>query len=351
LALSDFDRIDAVEISRDVLEAAPLFQADNYRVFDKPNVQFIIDDGRNFLLTTENTYDVITFEPMPLAVAGVSTFYTREYYELCRARLAPGGLVSQWIPLHSLNLDVVRSLVRTFRSVFPECCVWFVNSDLFVVGSNQPLRVDYARVRQRLAAEQLSNALHAVGLDDPAELLSCYFMGKEALATFAGPGEVMTDDRPWAEFIAPKLIYEQTVEKSLAGLRPLYSPSLDILDTDGLPASEAATVRATLDRRRQARMHDLEGIQSFYGGMIGGDQEQYFLAALATDPDDVTAQSYLGDMATQRVHLFIRWKEFDQAETYLAKILAAMPDAPNLLALRDELVNAKAEPLKAPPRR
>ncbi|MCC6491140.1 MAG: fused MFS/spermidine synthase, partial [Candidatus Hydrogenedentes bacterium] len=115
LGLSDFERIDAVEISRDVLGAAPLFAADNLGVLDNPKMNFVVDDGRNFLLTTENRYDLITFEPMPLAVAGVSTFYTQEFYEQCLAHLAPGGLVSQWVPLHSLDIDVVRSLVFTFR--------------------------------------------------------------------------------------------------------------------------------------------------------------------------------------------------------------------------------------------
>jgi spermidine synthase len=114
LALSDFAKIDAVEINPGVLEAAPLFARDNLNVLERPNVHTHIDDGRNFLLTSTEKYDLITFEPMPLALAGVSTFYTEEYYRLCRARLAPRGLVSQWIPLHSLTPEIVKGLRQHF---------------------------------------------------------------------------------------------------------------------------------------------------------------------------------------------------------------------------------------------
>src|SRR5690606_22136229 len=75
LALYDFGRIDAVDISPEVLAAAPYFEVDNLGVIQRPEVNFHIDDGRNFLLTTTERYDVITFEPMPLALSGVSTFY------------------------------------------------------------------------------------------------------------------------------------------------------------------------------------------------------------------------------------------------------------------------------------
>ena len=211
LAIAGFDRIDAVEISRDVLDAAPLFSKDNFGVVENPKVNLVVDDGRNFLLTTKKHYDVITFEPMPLALAGVSTFYTQEYYQLCLDHLAPGGIVSQWVPLHSLSADLVRSLLYTFTSVFPEYCIWFVNADLFITGSNAPLVVDYAVARERIAQEPLHAALEEVGLDEASELLACFFMGKDTVERYVQGGEVMSDDRPWAEFVAPKLMYERNV--------------------------------------------------------------------------------------------------------------------------------------------
>ncbi|MBX7258565.1 MAG: fused MFS/spermidine synthase [Candidatus Hydrogenedentes bacterium] len=343
LSLSDFDRIDAVEISRDVLQAAPWFAADNFRVFESPKVNFIVDDGRNFLLTTENTYDVITFEPMPLAVTGVSTFYTREYYELCKAKLAPGGIVSQWIPLHSLDKDLVQSLMYTFNEVFPESCAWFLNADLFLIGSNQPLNVDLGRAQERLHTPKLWDGLTAAGLGDIPEILSCYFMDKSGVAKFSEGGIAMSDDRPWAEFVAPKLMFEQTVDASLKSLRPLYLPEMPSLSTAGLDPAKADELRNAVLRRRQARVHDLAGVELMYGGMIGGKQEEEFIKALTIDPGDLTAQYYLGDMASQRVDLFIRWEEFENAEAYLQQLLQVMPGDPDLLELQTTLQDAKAK--------
>jgi spermidine synthase len=334
LGLSDFDRIDAVEISREVLDAAHLFKADNLNIIENPKVQFIVDDGRNFLLTTGNRYDVITFEPMPLALAGVSTFYTHEYYELCKARLNPGGLVSQWVPLHSLNLEVVQSLVLTFTQVFPEHSVWFVNADLFLIGSDEPLQIDYAGAASRTANPLVRKALHDVGFMDLPELLTCFFMSNEGLAEFVA-GTVMHDDRPWAEFEAPKLVYAggRSVAESLARLKQLYESPVEHTDFDGLSDADAARARRALDLRYRAKTHDLDGLELYYGGMVGSDQERHFKAALAVDANDFNARYYLKQLALQRTALYLRWREFDQAQVYLEDLLQYMPGSPELLVL------------------
>jgi len=214
LALWDFERMDAVEISPDVLDAAPYFEVDNLKVIENPKVQFHIDDGRNFLLAAEQYYDVITFEPMPLALAGVSTFYTREYYQLCLKHLAPRGLVSQWVPLHSLNPEVVRSLVYTFTESFPHYCTFFVNADLFLIGSDAPLYFDYEALEERMRQPRLQKALAEVGLPDPAEVIAHFLLDEAGMRTFAAGGELLTDDRPWAEFVAPRLVYERKVPEA-----------------------------------------------------------------------------------------------------------------------------------------
>ncbi len=333
LGLYDFDRIDAVEISKDVLESAPAFAKDNFKVYENPRVRFSIDDGRNFLLTKRERYDVITFEPMPLALAGVSTFYTREYYTLCLNHLTPGGLVSQWIPLHSLDADTVQSLLFTFTSVFPEYCAWFVNADLFVIGSNQPIRIDYARAEQRLSAPVIADALHAVGFDDLDEVMACFFMGKANVDAFAKGGTVMTDDRPWAEFVAPKLMHLRTVDKSLERIAPFFESPTTLLAPLG---DRDATVRAALDRRHAAKAKGLRGLEMYYGGSFGSEPEVFFKEALAVDPHDYSAQYYLKEIAIARAKTYVRWDEGDKAIAALTDALKYAPDLAELhLALGD----------------
>ncbi|MCX5769981.1 MAG: fused MFS/spermidine synthase [Candidatus Hydrogenedentes bacterium] len=348
LGLYPFDRIDAVEIARDVYGAAPLFAADNFNVIANPRVNKIVDDGRNFLLTTANRYDVITFEPMPLALAGVSTFYTREYYKLCLGHLKPGGLVSQWIPLHSLNADVVRSLMATFIDVFPEYNAWFVNADLFMVGSNQPLQIDYARANKRLADPTISAALEQVGFIDLAEVFSSYFMGKKNIEEFAKGAPIMTDDRPWAEFIAPKLVYERTVDQSLAVLTPLLESQSTILRLDSLPEAEAAAFVNGVDRRYAARKNTLKGLALYYGGGFGSAPEADFKAALDVDPNDQSARYYLKEITTARVTTYLGWDEQEKAIKALAEAIKYIPEDPdfhlqlaNILYDRNEMDKAR----------
>ncbi|GMV99391.1 MAG: hypothetical protein AMXMBFR84_05300 [Candidatus Hydrogenedentota bacterium] len=324
LGMSDFESIDAVEISPDVLRAAPLFAIDNFSVVSNPKVTFHVDDGRNFLLRTAKMYDVITFEPMPLALAGVSTFYTQDYYRLCLERLSPGGLVSQWVPLHSLNPEVVRSLVRTFREVFPEYCAWFLNADMFLIGSNQPLRLDYARAQALMKNEPLAQALADVGLPDLPELYANFVLSKEGVEQFSQDGRTMSDDRPWAEFEAPKLIYKRSVQESLAAIRSVQTSPLDYLDFSGLPEPEQAAAREAVARRVEARKVDLEGVQLFYGGMVGSGQESKFLEALAVDPLDANARHYLREMAENHAKIYVDWEDYATLEEFLNKLQAAM---------------------------
>ncbi len=343
LAQTSLKRIDAVEIAPDVLKAAPLFAELNYNVIENPKMNFIIDDGRNYLLTSREQYDVITFEPMPLALAGVSAFYTEEYYRLCRERLAPRGLVSQWVPMHALHPDIVRSLVATFAVSFPEYCAWFVNADLFLIGSDEPLSISYTHAEAVLDDPVLGAALREVGIPDVTELIASFVMGREAVRAFGGDALPMSDDRPWAEFEAPKWIYGRTVQDTIALLRERHESPLALLDTENLPSDKAYEARARVQRRYEARRHDLAGLQLFYGGSRLGHPDQSFKAALDADPSDATARFYLRQIVLQRVPLFVHWAEYEDGLAYIEEMLPYLPHFPELYLYQGDLYHALNE--------
>lgn len=334
LALSDFNRIDAVEISPDVLAVAHHFADDNLGVIEKDNVTFNIDDGRNFLLTTENAYDLITFEPMPLALAGVSTFYTKDYYDLCRERLTDTGVVSQWVPLHALNPDIVRSLVRTFITAFPEYCAWYVNADLFLIGSKAPLRIDYAGAKARIDNPELQDALARVGLPDLPGLMANFLLDKEGLDAYAAEGRIMTDDRPWAEFEAPKLVNERHVAEALEEILPHVASPMTILD----PATITDAERAALEKRHASRMQGLQGVKQYYGG-IAFDRNMHvpFVKALAIDPDNANAKYYLRQIVSKQGPLLVRWEEWDAVRTLVDAAAPYIGNDPVVKELRAAL--------------
>lgn len=339
LALGGFDQIDAVEISPDVLKVAPLFAADNLGVLDRPGLRFHIDDGRNYLLVSQDQYDFITFEPMPLALAGVSSFYTRDYYQLCLEHLAPRGMVSQWIPLHSLSPDVVRSLTTTFLDVFPHYCAWFINADLFLIGSNAPLVLDPEAARARLNHPELQPALGKVGFHDLEEIYGCFIMDETALRAYASGGEVMRDDRPWAEFIAPKLVYARTVHETLADLQAHATSPLPLI----AETQRGGDVAARIDLRQRARVHDFEGLKIYYGQpTISSSAFEQFDASLDIDPENFNSKYYMKMIGLQQGERLIAWEMWDEAEKLLARALHRMPADPELTALMESLMTKRA---------
>ncbi|HOJ32896.1 MAG TPA: fused MFS/spermidine synthase [Candidatus Hydrogenedentes bacterium] len=342
LSIGPVEHIDAVEISKDVVDVSPLFAVDNLNVHENSKVRFIIDDGRNYLLTTSQQYDLITFEPMPLALAGVSTFYTKEYYELCLRRLTDRGIVSQWVPLHSLNPEIVKSLVRTFADVFPEYTAWFINADLFLIGSKVPLQVDFEAARERLRAAPVRDALAEVELEDPVELVTSFLLDKAAVDAFAGTGRIMTDDRPWAEFEAPKLMFQNTVADSLQAILPFWQRSQ--VPLSGLPVSlaEREQTVAALARRREARRIFFDGLMAFYSGPVG-NPEQKFIEALRIDPDDRTSRYYLRMCVEKKTELHIRWESFDEGLEMVKQALEVAPDDAFLYLYEGDLRAAKGE--------
>src|SRR5439155_1581979 len=120
--------------------------------------EVVYDDARHYILTTHDRYDVITSDPIHPWVKGAATLYTKEYFEMCKRHLNPGGLVTQWVPLYESNLETVKSEIATFFEVFPNGTVWSndINGkgyDLVLLGQAEPMRIDIDRLQERLQRE------------------------------------------------------------------------------------------------------------------------------------------------------------------------------------------------------
>jgi spermidine synthase len=118
-------KIDVVDISRDVFEIGSIVypSLQENPLLDR-RVDAHVDDGRFFLLTTTERYDLITSEPPPPKHAGVVNLYTREFFQLVLDRLAEGGINTHWLPVHSLTYDDSRAIVRAYCEVFRDCTLW-----------------------------------------------------------------------------------------------------------------------------------------------------------------------------------------------------------------------------------
>jgi spermidine synthase len=117
-ALSWGIEASAVELVPSVAALFGYFHDDGPRLLESPRARVIVDDGRRYLERTRETYDVVVIDPPPpVSAAGSSLLYSREFYQAAKGRLAPRGIVQQWIP--GGEPAVVAAFVRAFREEFP----------------------------------------------------------------------------------------------------------------------------------------------------------------------------------------------------------------------------------------
>src|SRR6185295_11907989 len=134
--------------------ATQYFGKENYNVMHDPRVQIVYDDARHFVLTTREKFDIITSDPIHPWVKGSATLYSKEYFELVKNHLKPGGVVTQWVPLYESSREVVKSELATFFEVFPNGTLWGNENgggyDAVVLGQVEPARIDVDALEERL---------------------------------------------------------------------------------------------------------------------------------------------------------------------------------------------------------
>lgn len=188
------------DLSRTVLSHADAFARWNGGVLSNPRVSVFVNDGRQHLrMQQEGTYDLITLEPPPIAYAGVSALYSREFYALARSRLRPTGMVSQWLPGYQLPADVVRSMVRSFVDVFPSAIMVSGNrNELILIGTSAPtLQIDPDQLARRLRERSaVREDLERVSLGTPTEIIGAFAASAETLRRGTAGALPVTDDNP-----------------------------------------------------------------------------------------------------------------------------------------------------------
>ena len=194
---------------------APMFGTENYHVVDDiaqenphtvngKQVEVVYDDGRHFLRTTHEKFDIITSDPIDPWVKGCAALNTVEYYQMCRDHLNPGGSVSLWIPFYESNLETTKSVIATFFQVFPNGIVWSndrqgTGYDAILFGQVEPTVIDVGELQRRLDRpdhKQVKQSLREVGFGEFRTGLPATPEGIDMLATYAGQAPLL---KGWME--------------------------------------------------------------------------------------------------------------------------------------------------------
>jgi spermidine synthase len=176
----EVEHVTIVEIEPLVPKAASkFFNEQNFDVIGNSKVRLHIDDGRHFLLTTKEKFDAITVDPLDPWVKGAANFYTREFFDVAREHLNPGGVVTMYIQLFETNQAAVQSSIATFFEVFPNGTVWGntyqgQGHDMVLLGEVEPLRIDLDAMEKRIEGNRIAQSLADIGMNSTLDLFATY---------------------------------------------------------------------------------------------------------------------------------------------------------------------------------
>ena len=252
---SSLERIDIVDISKEVFSLADDYAGTNYsNPLRDPRVHAIVQDGRFFLQASARKYDIISGEPPPPKVAGAVNLYTQKFFSLMRSRLKEGGIATFWLPINQLKVDETKAILRAFHNAFPNASVWgSADQDWIMMGINGPIRrTSEAELRQLWNDPNTGADLRTIGIEVPQQLGALFLMDGEEIDRITHNIAPLTDvhpkrltDSPWDDeashrfaltyFTAPaavqrfiessvvKQIWPETLNSSAADMEPFFT--------------------------------------------------------------------------------------------------------------------------------
>jgi spermidine synthase len=220
---------------------APMFSKENYGIADgieKENphivngkeVRFEYDDGRHYIRTSNEKFDVISSDPIDPWAKGAAALYTLEYYKLCKAHLKPGGTVSLWIPLYQSSTESVKSMISTFFTVFPDGIIWSNDNkgqcyDVVLFGQAEPTNIDVEKVDNKLHSEAYSavrQSLADVGFYYLKDLLGTYAGRARDLHEWMAGAQINTDRNLRLSYLSGMSINSSEAAKIFEGICKYY---------------------------------------------------------------------------------------------------------------------------------
>jgi spermidine synthase len=201
-----------------------------------PRFSLVIYDPVMFLRTNRNTFDCIILTDAAPSGLGASRLFTREFYRLCRSRLAPGGILAAAGPgdPSGLSPDVaailstrLRTLGTAFKHVLP------IAADFpLLLASDQEPTVETETLLSRLArlsrSPKILDSSYLSGLLDPFRqqalskaLQSGIQNPKTGISSAAVPRELFLNMVRENRLVSPRFgaLYER-----LGGLSPRLLP-------------------------------------------------------------------------------------------------------------------------------
>jgi spermidine synthase len=233
------NRVDTIEIEKEMVEAAKLFGRNVELAYTDPRSTITLDDAKTFFSSHNKKYDIIVSEPSNPWVSGVAGLFSAEFYGLVNRHMNEQGLFVQWLQLYEIDLDLVASVFKAMSSNFSDFVVYAPNyGDLLIIATNTG---DLSRMDPALFSFPLLSAeLERVHIAKMQDLDSRRIGDKKMLMPFfeAYPLRANSDYYPVLDQNAARTRFLGTNAQELIKLGSEPLPIADMLARPGAQHSD-----------------------------------------------------------------------------------------------------------------
>lgn len=208
--------VDVVELEGGVLKAAEVVYAGNNPILKRPNLNLSIEDARFVLSASRKHYDIIVSQPSHSWLSGVANLFTEDFFRIVESHLSEKGVFSQWLNLYNIDRQTLRSILKTFYTVFPHGAVYTDRGDMqmIMVGSMKPLVLNLQKLELLTRNELLRSQLEYVPFTSPYDVLSNFSMGRSRIMELVADAPLNTDDNAYAEVRQSSFFYRPDSESA-----------------------------------------------------------------------------------------------------------------------------------------
>ncbi|MBI4618525.1 MAG: fused MFS/spermidine synthase [Planctomycetes bacterium] len=320
----DVESVTVVEIEPAVVEACrTAFSHVGGKALGDPRVELVLDDARHYLVANPEAYDVVVCQPFHPWVSGANNLYTVEFLELVRDRLEEGGVFCLGFIHPGVATSDVRTMVRTFRQVFPAASVWKPREggDLYMVGvMGEYFAIDGPGFLARSAAPKVAAHLEErAGIASGHALLANLLFGPAGAESFGAGGPVNRDMDPVLEFETARSLFSVKAPRE----------ALPFLLAAKEPAARHVLGLSPEEAEALLRHERVEGLIDRLGQMDGPEaevEEEVYEQAWRLAPDDPWLQLRLAKVLGRRANRQLAAGDVDLAKATFEKAIEARPD-------------------------
>lgn len=279
LASDEVASVDVVDLNPDVEGINDLFREVNGDVYHQSRFRFHSDDGRNYLVVSGKKYDLIVGDSTHPRAYDSWILYTEEFYEAVRARLKPGGIFAQWVPvLGSMQGNLMRIHLNTFVRVFPHSTFWYVygSDQAFLLATPGDFSLDVERMQKKL--DRLPGWFRAseYQIDTASRVAGFFWLDRPAIARMIGDeARINRDDMHY--FDKQSAVWPLPPERRLPAFQASVLPYL----TNAGTRQRSAVSREQEVARKMGRYgfyHSKEDLFDAYCLMPENGNVRYFMS-------------------------------------------------------------------------